>query len=131
MLLLHCLILERVFGNRLMSCQAASVLLALPILKCEKEVDIYTFTESSTRLERVNLTREMYFSTAYDELQKHGENRKTRVDINFPFIYVMEQGWEVDVFITIVDSLSRVNPHGRPPWCALDAYNRRMGKKAW
>ncbi|XP_055638032.1 RNA-binding protein RO60-like [Toxorhynchites rutilus septentrionalis] len=121
---------KRVFGNRLMSCQAASVLLALPILKCEKQVHIFTFTEIPNRLENVEFTREMSLAVACDEIQRQAGNKKTKVDINHPCRYAHQREFDVDVFITIVDSLIRVNPQRKSPASALQVYNSKMNKKA-
>lgn len=118
-----------VFGNRLMSCQAAYVLLSLPILKRETHVNVMSFTEQPDKLADVNLTREMVFFQGCDHIQAMA-NRKTKVDICEPIQHAQRTKAKVDVFLTIVDSLVRVNPKRSSPVQALNAYNAETRNKA-
>uniref|UniRef100_A0A1Q3EXI6 Putative ro ribonucleoprotein autoantigen n=1 Tax=Culex tarsalis TaxID=7177 RepID=A0A1Q3EXI6_CULTA len=118
-----------VFGNRLMSCQAAYVLLTLPMLKRETHVNIMSFTEQPNKLTNVNLTREMAFFQGCDHIQAIA-NRKTKVDICEPIRHAQRTKAKVDVFLTIVDSLIRVNPKRGSPVQVLNAYNAETRNKA-
>lgn len=120
---------KTVFGNRLMSCQAAYVLLTLPMLKREPHVNIMSFTEQPNKLTNVNLTREMAFFQGCDHIQAIA-NRKTKVDICEPILHAQRTKAKVDVFLTIVDSLVRVNPKRASPVQVLNAYNTETRNKA-
>lgn len=120
---------KAVFGNRLMSCQAAYVLLTLPMLKREPHINIMSFTEQSNKLTNVNLTREMTFFQGCDHIQANA-NRKTKVDICEPILHAQRTKAKVDVFLTIVDSLVRVNPKRASPVQVLNAYNAETRNKA-
>lgn len=120
---------KRVFGNRLMSCQAAYILLTLPIVKREPHVTVLSFTEKPEELKKVNLSREMDFFKACDHIQ-NAAVKKTNVQLTRPIEYAEENKMPVDVFITIVDSLIRVNPKRRSPVVKLNAYNKAMKQKA-
>lgn len=118
-----------VFGNRLMSCQAAFVLLTLPMLKREAHVNIMSFTEQPNKLTNVDLTREMAFFQGCDHIQAIA-NRKTKVDICEPIRHAQRTKAKVDVFLTIVDSLIRVNPKRGSPVQVLNTYNAETRNKA-
>ncbi|EDS32946.1 Ro ribonucleoprotein autoantigen [Culex quinquefasciatus] len=118
-----------VFGNRLMSCQAAFVLLTLPMLKRETHVNVMSFTEQPTKLNNVNLTREMAYFQGCDHIQAIA-NRKTKVDICEPIRHAQRAKAKVDVFLTIVDSLIRVNPKRDSPVQVLNTYNAETRNKA-
>lgn len=120
---------KTVFGNRLMSCQAAYALLTLPMLKREPHVNIMSFTEQPSKLTNVNLTREMAFFQGCDHIQAIA-NRKTKVDICEPILHAQRTKAKVDVFLTIVDSLVRVNPKRASPVQVLNAYNAETRNKA-
>lgn len=120
---------KTVFGNRLMSCQAAYVLLTLPMLKREPHVNVMSFTEQPNKLTNVNLTREMAFFQGCDHIQAIA-NRKTKVDICEPILHAQRTKAKVDVFLTIVDSLVRVNPKRASPVQVLNAYNAETRNKA-
>lgn len=120
---------KRVFGNRLMSCQAAFVLLALPMYKQETQITIKSFTEQSNVLSDVNFTREMEFFQGCDHIQAIA-SKKTKVDICQPMNEARSSKANVDVFLTIVDSLIRVNPKRTSPALALSAYNAESKNKA-
>lgn len=51
--------------NRAMNCMEAAVLIALSIVKREKNVRVYTFTEDKTRLKPVNMSEKDSFEKAY------------------------------------------------------------------
>ena len=112
-----------------MSCQAAYVLLTLPMLKRETHVNIMSFTEQPNKLTNVNLTREMAFFQACDHIQAIA-NRKTKVDICEPIRHAQRTKAKVDVFLTIVDSLIRVNPKRDSPVQVLNTYNTETRSKA-
>lgn len=120
---------KRVFGNRLMSCQAAYVLLTLPMFKREPHMKVMSFTEKSTELVEVDLTREMDFFKACDHIQNNA-NKKTKVSITQPIVHAHQMKMKVDVFITIVDSLIRVNPERSSPAAALKCYNQYSKRNA-
>ncbi|XP_001656757.2 60 kDa SS-A/Ro ribonucleoprotein homolog [Aedes aegypti] len=120
---------KRVFGNRLMSCQAAYVLLTLPMFKRESHMKILSFTDHPEELVEVDLTREMDFFKACDHIQNHA-SKKTKVKLTQPIEYATENKMPVDVFITIVDSLIRVNPKRQSPVLSLNSYNHTMKQKA-
>lgn len=120
---------KRVFGNRLMSCQAAFVLLTLPMFKRETHMKVLTFTEAPHVLADVDFTREMTFFQGCDYIQSIA-NKKTKVDITQPIQYARQNKKKVDVFITIVDSLIRVNPNRHSPVVALNSYNVETKKNA-
>ncbi|XP_055608034.1 RNA-binding protein RO60-like [Uranotaenia lowii] len=113
---------KTVFGNRLMSCSAAYVLCTLPILKREQFVRVMTFTEQAETLKDVDFTREMKFFDAFEHIQANSA-KKTKVDIQQPLEYASKGKNKVDVFITIVDSLIRVNPQRTSPAERLYKYN--------
>lgn len=120
---------KRVFGNRLMSCQAAYILLTLPMFKRESHLKVLSFTEQPDQLVEVDLTREMDFFKGCDHIQNHA-NKKTKVKLTQPIEYAGQKKMPVDVFITIVDSLVRVNPKRESPVAKLNAYNKDMKRKA-
>ncbi|XP_055549319.1 RNA-binding protein RO60-like [Wyeomyia smithii] len=120
---------KRIFGNRLMSCQAAFILLTLPMFKREPHMKVLTFTEAPHVLADVDFTREMTFFQACDHIQAKA-NKKTKVDITQPIQYARQNKKKVDVFITIVDSLIRVNPNRHSPVVALNSYNKETKKNA-
>ncbi|XP_053693958.1 RNA-binding protein RO60-like [Sabethes cyaneus] len=120
---------KRVFGNRLMSCQAAFVLLTLPMFKREPHMTVLSFTEAPHVLTHLDFTREMTFFQACDHIQSLA-NKKTKVDITQPIQYARQNKKKVDVFITIVDSLIRVNPNRHSPVVALNSYNTETKKNA-
>lgn len=120
---------KRVFGNRLMSCQAAYILLTLPMFKREPHMKVFSFTEQPTELVEVDLTREMDFFKGCDHIQNHA-NKKTKVSITQPIQHATQKQIKVDVFITIVDSLIRVNPKRESPVAALKSYNKTMKRNA-
>ncbi|XP_058823838.1 RNA-binding protein RO60 [Topomyia yanbarensis] len=120
---------KRVFGNRLMSTQAAFVLLALPMFKRETHMQVLTFTEAPQELANVDFTREMSFFQGCDYIQSIAK-KKTKVDITQPIQYARQTKKKVDVFITIVDSLIRVNPQRHSPVVALNNYNTETKRGA-
>ncbi|XP_065081746.1 RNA-binding protein RO60-like [Ochlerotatus camptorhynchus] len=120
---------KRVFGNRLMSCQAAYILLTLPMFKREPHLKVFSFTDQPTELVEVDLTREMDFFKGCDHIQNHA-NKKTKVSITQPIQHATKKQMKVDVFITIVDSLIRVNPKRESPVAALKSYNKNMNRNA-
>lgn len=120
---------KRIFRNRLMSCQAAYILLTLPMLKREPHINIMSFTEQSDKLANVNLTREMTFFQGCDHIQAIA-SRKTKVDICEPIRHAQRTKAKVDVFLTIVDSLIRVNPKQTSPVQVLNTYNTETRNKA-
>lgn len=120
---------KRVFNNRLMSCQAAYILLTFPLLKGNNFVKVLSFTENKSELAEVDFTREMEFFQGCDHIQNRA-NKKTAVDITQPIKQAAEQKMEVDAFLTIVDSLIRVNPKRESPVEELNNYNKTMKKQA-
>lgn len=52
-------------GRSAMNCMEASVLLALSIVKREKNVRVFTFTEDKTRLKPVSISEKDSFEKAY------------------------------------------------------------------
>lgn len=120
---------KRVFCNRLMSCQAAYILLTLPMVKREPHMKVMTFTENPDQLAEVELTREMDFYKACEKIQAKAL-KKTKVRLTKPIEYALEKKMPVDVFITVVDSLVRVNPTRNPPLYKLDEYNQQMKQQA-
>ncbi|XP_058446030.1 RNA-binding protein RO60-like [Malaya genurostris] len=120
---------KRVFGNRLMSTQAAYVLLTLPMFKRETHLQVLTFTEAPHILADVDFTREMAFFQGCDHIQSIAK-KKTVVDITQPIQYARQNKKKVDVFITIVDSLIRVNPQRHSPVVALNNYNTETKRSA-
>lgn len=120
---------KRVFGNRLMSCQAAYVLLTLPVYKHEPHVQVLSFAEDAAKLNDVQFTREMDFLQGCEHIQ-HKAMKKTVVNINQPILYAQQNNKKIDVFITIVDSLIRVNPKRISPIETLNKYNAAQKRNA-
>lgn len=134
---------KRIFGNRLMSCMAAQALLILPILKRAPRTQIFKFTTDMESLSKVDIPREADFFDAFEKLKESPSNdsakdfkkisqkESTKVDIKLPLELAKKFPEEnVDVFITIVDSLIRVNPKRDSPDGLLKEYNKTKDAKA-
>lgn len=137
---------KRIFGNRLMSCMAAQALLTLPILKHERGTDVLKFTPDVNSLDTVYIPKDADFFDATDKLRqslgkdstadakkdnkKISKKKSTKVDINQPLKLAQTQNGNVDVFVTIVDSLIRVNPTRKSPEDTLEEYNKAKNAKA-
>lgn len=132
---------KRVFGNRLMSCMAAQALLTVPILKQARSANVFKFTPDVASLGKVDIPTDADFFDAFGKLndtfgkdattdaekdaQKDSKKKSTKVEITRPLKHAQTNKEHVDVFITIVDSLIRVNPTRNSPDDTLEIYNNR------
>ncbi|XP_049529924.1 RNA-binding protein RO60-like [Anopheles darlingi] len=116
---------KHVLRNSVVTCFEASVLLAFSIFKREKHVAVEMFTDDVKTLQPVNFRTEMSWSEALNHC-KQLLVAKTKVALSAPISKAQAKKQKVDVFITITDSLIRVNPNRIPPWRAMLDYRKTM-----
>ncbi|XP_050084670.1 RNA-binding protein RO60-like [Anopheles aquasalis] len=123
---------KHVLRNSEVTCFEASVLLAFSIYKREKHVTVEMFSDDKQKLYPVNFRKEMSWSEALDHCRLLPETTgtkllsKTKVSLSAPIAKAQAKKQKVDVFITITDSLIRVNPTRIPPWRAMRDYRKAM-----
>uniref|UniRef100_A0A182PEE1 TROVE domain-containing protein n=1 Tax=Anopheles epiroticus TaxID=199890 RepID=A0A182PEE1_9DIPT len=115
---------KKVFRNEVINCFQASVLLAFSIFKREKSVTVVAFTDDEEILTPVAFEPTM----SWEQAIGHCTGLmlpKTKVSLAAPIKQAEAQKLKVDVFITITDSLIRVNPTRRPPVAELTEYRKK------
>uniref|UniRef100_A0A182MMD2 TROVE domain-containing protein n=1 Tax=Anopheles culicifacies TaxID=139723 RepID=A0A182MMD2_9DIPT len=116
---------KKIFRNEVITCLQASVLLAFSIFKREKNVTVVAFTDEVDKLVPVNFEPTMTLEQATKQCVGL-MLPTTKVSLAAPIKQAEAQKVKVDVFITITDSLIRVNPNRRPPTAELQDYRRKM-----
>uniref|UniRef100_A0A182VQW1 TROVE domain-containing protein n=1 Tax=Anopheles minimus TaxID=112268 RepID=A0A182VQW1_9DIPT len=116
---------KKIFRTDVISCFQASVLLAFSIFKREKNVTVVAFTDEVETLVPVNFEPTMTLEQATKQCVGL-LLPTTKVSLAAPIKQAEAQKVKVDVFITITDSLIRVNPNRRPPVAELQDYRRKM-----
>jgi hypothetical protein len=120
----------------------ASLLIALSLLKRERDVTINTFTAEGT-LATVHLDKTMTWESALEHLDKNKvseqkvlsfqfnlsffinfQKEKTKTSLKIPLVVAKERKQKVDVFVTIVDSIGRACPNKEPPTQELMDYRK-------
>ncbi|XP_050069084.1 RNA-binding protein Ro60-like [Anopheles maculipalpis] len=116
---------KKIFHNEVVTCFQASVLIAFSIFKREKHVTVVAFTDDKEILASVEFEPSMTFEQAMKccvELMLP----TTKVSLAAPIKQAEADKIKVDVFITITDSLIRVNPTRCPPTAQLQEYRKKM-----
>lgn len=116
---------KKVFRNSIISCFHASVMLAFSIYKREKDVTVMAFTGEAGVLQPVEFEESMTWMDAVAHCQGL-LLPKTKVSLVAPIARAMADKVKVDLFITITDSLIRVNPLRSPPYEALQEYRKKI-----
>ncbi|KFB40686.1 AGAP001871-PA-like protein [Anopheles sinensis] len=116
---------KNVFRNSIISCFHASVMLAFSIYKREKDVTVMAFTEEAGVLKPVEFEESMTWLDAVAHCQAL-LLPKTKVSLVAPIARAEADKVKVDLFITITDSLIRVNPLRTPPNEALQDYRKKV-----
>uniref|UniRef100_A0AAG5D3U9 TROVE domain-containing protein n=1 Tax=Anopheles atroparvus TaxID=41427 RepID=A0AAG5D3U9_ANOAO len=116
---------KTVFRSEIMSCFHASVMLAFSIFKREQNVTVVAFTEQEDILKPVQFTASMNWQQAVAHCQGL-LLPKTKVSLAAPIARAEADKLKVDLFITITDSLIRVNPTRTPPYVALRDYRKKV-----
>ncbi|XP_053671352.1 RNA-binding protein Ro60-like [Anopheles nili] len=114
-----------VFRNRVVTCFEAMVLLAFSIFKREKSVFIGSFTETDLVLSPVSFDESMNWEQALKCCAKL-VLPKTKVSLAAPIKLATAEKIKIDMFITITDSLIRVNPSRLPPIAELNEYRKKF-----
>lgn len=99
-------------------------MLAFCIFKREKAVTVVAFTDEEQTLAPVAFEPTM----TWDDALKHCVGLmlpKTKVSLAAPIKHADAQKVKVDMFITITDSLIRVNPTRRPPVAEMAEYRKK------
>uniref|UniRef100_A0A182XBN5 TROVE domain-containing protein n=1 Tax=Anopheles quadriannulatus TaxID=34691 RepID=A0A182XBN5_ANOQN len=115
---------KQIFRNEAVTCFQASVMLAFCIFKREKAVTVVAFTDEEQTLAPVAFEPTM----TWDDALKHCVGLmlpKTKVSLAAPIKHADAQKVKVDMFITITDSLIRVNPTRRPPVAEMAEYRKK------
>ncbi|XP_035796313.1 60 kDa SS-A/Ro ribonucleoprotein-like [Anopheles albimanus] len=117
-----------VLRNSVVTCYEASVLLAFSIFKREKHVTVEMFSDDEQKLYPVNFRPEMSWSDALAHCIPASLEpmTRTKVALSAPIAKAQAKKQKVDVFITITDSLIRVNPTRIAPWRAMRDYRKAM-----
>ncbi|XP_053659849.1 RNA-binding protein Ro60-like [Anopheles marshallii] len=116
---------KKIFRNEVITCFQASVLLAFSIFKREKNVTVVAFTDEVETLAPVNFESTM----TLEQAMKHCVGLMlptTKVSLAAPIKQAEANKVKVDVFITITDSLIRVNPNQCPPTAELQEYRKKL-----
>ncbi|XP_058130336.1 RNA-binding protein RO60-like [Anopheles ziemanni] len=116
---------KKVFRNFIISCFQASVMLAFSIYKREKDVTVMAFTEQADILHPVEFGESMSWLDAVAHCHAL-VIPKTKVSLVAPIARAKADKVKVDLFITITDSLIRVNPLRTPPYKALQDYREKV-----
>ncbi|XP_035899968.1 60 kDa SS-A/Ro ribonucleoprotein-like [Anopheles stephensi] len=116
---------KKIFRNQVITCFQASVLLAFSIYKREKNVTVVAFTEDKEALASVEFEPSMTLEQAM-KLCVGLMLPTTKVSLEAPIKQAEASKLKVDVFITVTDSLIRVNPTRRPPTAQLQEYRKKM-----
>uniref|UniRef100_A0A182PZE5 TROVE domain-containing protein n=1 Tax=Anopheles farauti TaxID=69004 RepID=A0A182PZE5_9DIPT len=115
---------KKVLHNEIISCFQASVMLAFSIFKREKNVTVVAFTDDVEKLTPVAFEPTMGWEQAIEHCVQL-MLPKTKVSLAAPIKQAETQKLKVDVFITITDSVVRVNPARVPPLAALQEYRKK------
>uniref|UniRef100_A0A182KCA2 TROVE domain-containing protein n=1 Tax=Anopheles christyi TaxID=43041 RepID=A0A182KCA2_9DIPT len=115
---------KHVFRNKVVTCFQASVLLAFSIFKREKAVTVVAFTDEEQTLAPVAFESTMTWEQAL-KLCVGLMLPKTKVSLAAPIKQAEAQKIKVDVFITMTDSLIRVNPNRCPPVAEMAEYRKK------
>lgn len=110
------------------TCMESSIMLALSLLKREKEVTIMSFSANEGKLKNVPINRDMNFEKALTVCSEVSADR-TFQNLGLPFKSATEQKKKVDVFITLVDSVARTCRAGKPPLDEFRQYKKSMNCK--
>uniref|UniRef100_A0A182SQF9 TROVE domain-containing protein n=1 Tax=Anopheles maculatus TaxID=74869 RepID=A0A182SQF9_9DIPT len=116
---------KKIFHNEVITCFQASVLLAFSIFKREKNVTVVAFTDDKEALASVEFEPTMTLDQAM-KLCVGLMLPTTKVSLAAPIKQAEANKVKVDVFITITDSLIRVNPTRCPPTAQLQEYRKKM-----
>ncbi|CAG9808489.1 unnamed protein product [Chironomus riparius] len=124
---------SKVFGMRNVLCSELQAIVALTLLKNEKEVTVMSFSETNNKLKPVEWNSETSFEKALELYEKEiKENAKTKEIITLPLKKAIEDKKKVDVFITFVSSLGRcMGKNGKPDqiFAELQNYRKVMNLK--
>jgi hypothetical protein len=122
---------ERIFNNHQVTCAEAQLLLALSLLKSEKEVSLYTFTDDKKVLRPIDYSKEITFEKAMEYYQKEILTApKTKQELGLPMIHAKNAKKRVDMFIIVVDSIQRtLGGKAKPPIAELTDYRKTMNLK--
>lgn len=101
----------------------ASLVIALTLLKREKDVRVLTFTE--TGIEPLAIQKSMSFEEAYKFCQERKQT-KTKHTLDLPVTYAKDNDFKADVFITIGDSVINMAPQGKIPTMAIVNYRKAV-----
>lgn len=99
----------------------ASLIIALTLLKREKDVKVLTFTE--TGVEPLPIQKSMTFEEAY-KFCVEKKQKKTKHSLELPVAYAKDNELKADVFITIGDSVINMAPQGKIPTLAIVNYRK-------
>ncbi|CAO1434062.1 unnamed protein product [Diamesa hyperborea] len=118
-------------NNKHVFCAEAQIITALILLKKEKDVTVMTFTADGTKLKLVPFTAETSFEKAMDIYEKGMKNTpKTIQNTSLPIETALESQKQVDVFITMVDSIARTRgKKTKNPALTLQTYRNTMNLK--
>ena len=94
-------------------------LLALSLLRCEKNVTVATFKEAGIHI--VNLDKNSTFRTAYRNLQRMPNGI---INLNKPMLWASQHNKEYDVFINVIDQIAPRNKDAAEEGIA--AYGTKM-----
>lgn len=124
---------SKVFGMRNVLCSELQAIVALTLLKNEKEVTVMSFSEENSKLKPVEWNSETTFEKALEIYEKEvKEKPKTKEVITLPLKKAIEDKKKVDVFITFVSSLGRnMGRNGKPDqiFAELQNYRKVMNLK--
>uniref|UniRef100_A0A182R1H0 TROVE domain-containing protein n=1 Tax=Anopheles funestus TaxID=62324 RepID=A0A182R1H0_ANOFN len=116
---------KKIFHNEVITCFQASVLLAFSIFKREKNVTVLAFTDDVETLVPINFEPTMTLEQAMKQCVEL-MLPTTKVSLAAPIKHAETHKVKVDVFITVTDSLIRVNPNRSPPTAELQEYRKKM-----
>lgn len=101
----------------------ASLIIALTLLKREKDVKVLTFTE--TGVEPLAIQKSMTFEDAFKFCMEKKQS-KTKHTLEAPVTYAKENDLKIDVFITIGDSVINMAGQGKVPTATIVNYRKAV-----
>ncbi|CRL06052.1 CLUMA_CG019032, isoform A [Clunio marinus] len=117
-----------VFGMNEIRCIDVQTILALLMLKKEKDVTLMSYTDDRNRLKSIPWNKETTFENALEFYEKEiKETPKLKENFLLPLRKAAEDKKKVDVFITIVSSIGRnAGKYAKPPIAELEKYRKAM-----
>ncbi|KAG5673515.1 hypothetical protein PVAND_003557 [Polypedilum vanderplanki] len=124
---------SHVFGMRNILCSELQAIIALTLLKNEKEVTIMSFSEIDSKLKAVEWEKETSFEKALEIYETEiNKQPKTKEVITLPIKKAIEDKKKIDVFVTFVSSLGRtMGKNGKSDfiYSELQNYRKTMNLK--